>query len=93
MLSGHLASAIQNFVQLQLTITKLQDIKVQKTDKKLHTNMEGFRRASHIYERISVLVSCTVYVRIYVWMGWVFNSVFFFSEEGQDGSRDIVDFT
>ena len=35
MLSGHLASAIQNVVQLQLTITKLQDIKFQKTDKKI----------------------------------------------------------
>ena len=30
MLSGHLASAITNFVQFQLTITKLRDIKVHK---------------------------------------------------------------
>ena len=58
MLSGHLASAMQKFVQLQLTITKLWDIKVQKIDQKLHANMEGFRRASHICDCNCNLLYC-----------------------------------
>ena len=51
MLCGHFASTTQTFVQLQLTITELRDIKVQKIDQHSHTNMDGFQSQLHIYSK------------------------------------------